>query len=75
MTTKQRGMLSLIWKESFRNSGSRWSAVAQAKLMFVLSCALSDYSKHLCLFRGNSVNQLPSTRESKAANTATEAII
>lgn len=44
---EQRGMLSLIWKESFRNAGSRWSAASQALLMLVHRYALSDNSKHM----------------------------
>lgn len=49
MNTEQRQMLSLIWKESFRNSGSRWSAASQASLMLVRKYALSDNNKHMAV--------------------------
>lgn len=72
---EQRGMLSLIWKESFRNSGSRWSAASQARLMLVRRYALSDDNKRLFWFRGGCVNQLPAMRGSKTANTARAALV
>lgn len=72
MNVEQRGMLSLIWKESFRNSGSRWSAASQARLMLVHRFALSDNNKHMpVLVQGWVCEAPPSTEGIKTANTAT----
>lgn len=71
MNMEQRGMLSLIWKESFRNSGSRWSAASQARLMLVHRYALSDNSKHTpVLVQGWACKAPPSTEGSETAKSA-----
>lgn len=72
MNMEQRGMLSLIWKECFRNSESRWSAASQARLMLVYRYALSDNSKHMpVLIQGWVCVAPPSTGGSKTTNSAT----
>lgn len=69
MNIEQRGMLSLIGKESFRNSGSRWSAASQAGLMLVRRYALSDDNEHTpVLVSGQLCKPAPSYRRKQDRN-------
>lgn len=74
---EQRGMLILIWKESFRNSMSRWSAASQAGLILVHRYALSDNNKHVpVLVQGSVCEAPPRTEGRKTANaTAIAAVV
>lgn len=69
MNTEQRQMLSLIWKESFRNSGSRWSAASQSRLMLVCKYAFSDNNKQMpVLVEGWLCKPAPRYRRKQVSN-------